>query len=77
MHRQQIVIAAASIALASAVFAQAPDGPLPERAEDVRPLLIGSQVPAVEVRTLDDETVDLQKVVLGERTILLFYRGGW
>jgi hypothetical protein len=48
-----------------------------DRAEDIQPLLIGAAVPSVELRTLDGETVDLQKVIQGKRSILLFYRGGW
>jgi hypothetical protein len=73
-HSKQLHLAAiAGVALSGALLAQ----DVPERPEDVRPLLIGAQVPAVEVRTLDDASVDLQKVVLGKRTLLLFYRGGW
>lgn len=74
MHWRQLSLAAvAVVTLHGAALAQE----VPDRAEDVRPLLIGAEVPSVEVRTLDGDAVDLQKVVLGNRTLLLFYRGGW
>jgi hypothetical protein len=71
--RRALLSTVAAASLASVAAANEPA----ERAEDIRPLLIGAAVPEVEVRTLDGEPVDLQKVVLGKRSILLFYRGGW
>ncbi|HVS65033.1 MAG TPA: hypothetical protein VMT85_16185 [Thermoanaerobaculia bacterium] len=82
MHWKLLSLAAASaaaamVALAGAALAQAPGDALPERAEDIRPLLIGAEVPSVEVRTLDGDAVDLRDIVRRKPTILLFYRGGW
>ncbi|HVS13357.1 MAG TPA: hypothetical protein VMV46_05515 [Thermoanaerobaculia bacterium] len=71
--RRLLIGAVATVALTGAAAANEPA----DRAEDIRPLLIGAAVPAVEVRTLEGEPIDLQKVVLGKRSILLFYRGGW
>jgi hypothetical protein len=46
-------------------------------ATEIRPLLLGAEVPAAPVRGLDGEATDLRSVVLGKPTLLLFYRGGW
>jgi hypothetical protein len=44
---------------------------------EIRPLLIGSEVPSAEVRSVDGRAADLREIVLGKPTLLLFYRGGW
>ena len=46
-------------------------------AELTNPLEVGDEVPAVEVRNLDDETLDLSRVVAEKPTVIIFYRGGW
>lgn len=48
------------------------DGPT-----DVRPLLLGSTLPDVQLRTVQGEAVRLAKVVDGKPALLVFYRGGW
>jgi peroxiredoxin len=48
-----------------------------EQAEDIAPLLIGEQIPAAEITTLDGESVVLTDLLSGKKSILLFYRGGW
>lgn len=45
--------------------------------KDIQPLLIGASTPSVEVHTPDGTASDLTKLVDGERTVLIFYRGGW
>lgn len=45
--------------------------------EAVTPLLIGSHVPTVSMRTLEGKAAPLQNVVGGKPTILVFYRGSW
>jgi hypothetical protein len=44
---------------------------------EIRPLLIGAEVPSVEVRDIDGRPVELSALVDGKRTLLIFYRGGW
>ncbi len=46
-------------------------------ASQVQPLLIGSQIPKINVR--DDRGVEqyLPALLTGKRTVLVFYRGGW
>lgn len=43
----------------------------------VQPLLVGSEVPSVEVLTLDGDPVDLRQVVGKKKAVVIFYRGGW
>lgn len=46
-------------------------------AEEIQPLLIGAEVPDVELHTLDGEAVHLAEKVKSQQTILIFFRGGW
>jgi peroxiredoxin len=55
-----------------AVYAQ-----LPEKAEDVSPLLIGEKIPETKVLTIDGKTVSTNELFKTGKTILIFYRGGW
>ena len=52
-------------------------GMMPMSADMVRPLLIGASVPGGPVRTIDGESTCLKKTVMGEPTVVVFYRGGW
>jgi peroxiredoxin len=52
-------------------------GQVPDRAEDVSPLLISEQIPEVDITSLDRNTVSIKDVVKEKRSILVFYRGGW
>lgn len=46
-------------------------------AEAARPLATGAPVPAVSVRKADGGTVNLADHLRGDRTVVVFYRGGW
>ncbi|WP_416306592.1 peroxiredoxin-like family protein [Neptunicella sp. SCSIO 80796] len=48
-----------------------------EQPEQVTPLLNGQNIPAIELKTVDGETVGLTQLVAQKPTILVFYRGGW
>ena len=50
---------------------------VPLKAEDVSPLLIGEQIPVLQMRKSTGEMFDLNKSVSETATILVFYRGGW
>lgn len=54
------------------LLAQVPNDP-----NLVRPALIGSSIPDVEMKKLDGSGIALSDVVKGKKTILVFYRGGW
>ena len=50
---------------------------LPERAEDVTPVAVGSAAPDAELRTLEGAPVQLHSALGSGPTALIFYRGGW
>jgi peroxiredoxin len=52
-------------------------GPVPQRAEDVCPILIGEKVPALMLHDEAGKPYDLGASIARRPTILIFYRGGW
>lgn len=50
---------------------------LPDKPEDISPLLVGEKIPEVKLSNLKGEAVELQKMVKQKPTVLIFYRGGW
>ncbi len=46
-------------------------------AEQIQPLLIGSEIPELTLTAADGKSVDLRRLTSEQRTILIFYRGGW
>ena len=64
----------AAIVLPIAALAQTP---VPDSAEKVQPIAVGSRAPKATVKTLDGGAATLAKVLAGKRTALVFYRGGW
>ncbi len=66
-------LAGAALICASPVLA----ADVPKTAEEVRPLLVGSAVPEVELPAADGGVVDLAAAAKAQPTILIFYRGGW
>lgn len=44
---------------------------------EIRPLLIGSEAPSATVQTLEGNATDLRDTLLGKKSVLIFYRGGW
>jgi peroxiredoxin len=62
-------LALASAAAPAAELASAPD--------QVRPILLGSKLPNVSLRTVDGVAITLAAQVAGKPAILVFYRGGW
>ena len=69
-------LAGAALVCATASTAGASDV-APVSAEDVRPLLVGSAVPNVQLPTADGDVVNLLTEAQAKPTILIFYRGGW
>ena len=45
--------------------------------QEVKPLLVGTTIPSVSVRTIDGKVVDLLEDARKKPSILVFYRGGW
>lgn len=56
----------------SFVIAQIPDKP-----EDIAPLLIGEKIPDSELINMEGETINLTDEIKKMNTVLVFYRGGW
>ena len=50
---------------------------VPNKPEDISPLLVGETIPDVTLRTASGETVSLLTEVAKKPTLLVFYRGGW
>ena len=50
---------------------------IPQKAEDISPLLIGETIPDVKLLDVSGKTVDLKAEVAKKPTLLVFYRGGW
>jgi peroxiredoxin len=46
-------------------------------AKDIQPLLIGTQVPDVQLFDIDSKSVNLMHIVTQTPAIIIFYRGGW
>lgn len=50
---------------------------LPERAEDISPLLIGEIIPEVNLLTVNGKDQNLKDLISAKPSVILFYRGGW
>ncbi|MBK9656806.1 MAG: AhpC/TSA family protein [Rhodanobacteraceae bacterium] len=61
-----------SVALVSPVQAQIADS-----AQVVRPILVGSAAPSVQLTRLSGASTTLAAELGGKPTVLVFYRGGW
>lgn len=48
-----------------------------EKAEDVMPILIGSTIPNVMVKTAEGAPVSLPALLMQKPSVIVFYRGGW
>ncbi len=50
---------------------------IPQRPEDISPLLIGEKIPVATLPDASGRDIDLNKLISEKPTILIFYRGGW
>src|SRR5690606_9505781 len=73
MHLYRILARAATavlaLSLASIAAARGPG--------EIEPLLVGAVVPDVEILSESGETIPLRSLTKGNRTAIVFYRGGW
>ena len=65
------------VVVATAIAAPAAAAELASAPDQVRPILLGSRLPDVAMRTVDGKPTTLAKQVAGKPAILVFYRGGW
>jgi peroxiredoxin len=50
---------------------------LPKTPTDIKPLLVGEKIPNQELYNSSGELVFLEQLFAKQKTILIFYRGGW
>ncbi len=60
--------------LCSQVYLQAQ---VSNSAEEIRPLLVGTKIPAAKLITSGGDQLDLNETVKKKPAVLMFYRGGW
>jgi len=68
------VFNAAFLLLSFFTFAQ---NDLPKIPTDINPLLVGEKIPNLELYDSSGELVSLEQLFAKQKTILIFYRGGW
>lgn len=61
--------------IASSAAAHSKD--VPTRAEDVKPVLIGSKLPSIALSQASGGQINLAEAVQSKPMLLIFYRGGW
>lgn len=66
-----------TIIMVSCFYSLALSAQLPQKAEDISPLMISEKVPEATLVSTDNENVRLSSLIQRKKTILLFYRGGW
>ena len=52
-------------------------GQIPDKAENISPLLIGEVIPKANLQDGEGKNIDLSSVIKLKPTVLVFYRGGW
>lgn len=50
---------------------------VPEKAEDICPLLIGESLPTAHLKDTTGKVISLTDIISEKPTVLVFYRGGW
>ncbi len=50
---------------------------IPQKPEDISPLLVGETIPDVNIMNLNGTVMNLKAEVAKKPTLLVFYRGGW
>ena len=68
---------ALAVLLLTATSGWAAAAELAAAATEIRPILLGSRLPDVSLRTVDGKPTTLAAQVGGKPAILVFYRGGW
>lgn len=58
-------------------FAPLVSDAVPSNPREVSPIEVGSAVPESKLSTIEGETVSLQEALGKQKSILIFYRGGW
>jgi hypothetical protein len=72
--RRAAIAAIACLAAASVGWSA---GKVPYSAQEIQPLLLGTEVPSVEVLSIDGAELNLRKAIGKKPAVVIFYRGGW
>ena len=59
------------------LFSTGTQAQVPEKAEDISPLLIGETLPNAKLFNVEGKEIQLKNIVKEKPTVLVFYRGGW
>jgi peroxiredoxin len=46
-------------------------------ANEICPIKIGEEIPSVNLQTIEGKEINIRDLVIGKKSILIFYRGGW
>lgn len=69
---KNVLLIVVSFFLISSSYAQ-----IAKTASEITPLLKGASIPIINVKSLDNTKVLISDIVKNQKTVLLFYRGGW
>ena len=58
--------------ISNSIFSQTP-----ENANDIAPLLVGEQIPEINLKTINGADESILSIIHKKPTVILFYRGGW
>jgi len=73
-----LLVAALTVGVfAAGSRADAPEPYIADSPQQIRPLLIGAEIPDVTLVTPDYHPVLLRGTLAQQSTILIYYRGGW
>ncbi len=53
------------------------DNSAPNDAKDITPINIGEKLPNASIRDIKSKPIQIQSLINGQKSILIFYRGGW
>jgi len=67
----------ATLLLCASAWMPTAQAQIAESAQAVRPILVGTAVPAVQLTALAGTPTTLAALLGGKPTVLVFYRGGW
>jgi peroxiredoxin len=59
------------------VFVQTATAQVAETAQDIKPILVGTEIPHAQITSMDGKQQDIYDIVGKKPTVLVFYRGNW
>ncbi len=74
---RRVAMAAIVAALTGSPDVAVAETAVAQTAQEIRPILIGAEVPGGRLRAADGSPFDLVSTVRKKPTVLIFYRGGW